>query len=148
MSHFNTSTTFYSFMYSMMALAATAVSLITLYIAFKFFNGSFPELPSYYLWSIRFSLILFLVFSLEGFLMGASLTNTLGNTTSDFRIPFLNWSLKNGDLRIAHFVGMHSLQILPLLSYYLLRDVKLTIAATILYTFLACYILYLALQAQ
>lgn len=36
-------------------------------------------------------------------------------------LPVTDWSADHGDLRIAHFVGMHGLQILPLLAWWLAR---------------------------
>ncbi len=36
-------------------------------------------------------------------------------------IPFLGWSTDHGDLRIGHFIGMHALQIIPLLGIFLMR---------------------------
>ncbi|MCU0437832.1 MAG: hypothetical protein MUC49_07935 [Raineya sp.] len=68
-SHFNVSTQFYGFMYTLMGLAATAVSIYTAYIAFLFFQNTFPTLPSYYVWAIRLSLVIFVIFSFEGFIM-------------------------------------------------------------------------------
>jgi hypothetical protein len=36
-------------------------------------------------------------------------------------LPFLGWSTDHGDLRIGHFIGMHGLQIIPLLGIFLMR---------------------------
>lgn len=47
-SHFNVSTSFYSFMYSMMALAATIATLATAYIGILFLKNDFPDLPLHY----------------------------------------------------------------------------------------------------
>lgn len=36
-------------------------------------------------------------------------------------LPFLGWNMDGGDLRIAHFIGLHGLQVIPLLGWLLSR---------------------------
>ena len=148
LSHFNLSSPLYRSLYSLMAIAATVVSFITLYIAVRFFQSDFPSLPAYYVWAIRLGLILFFIFSMQGFIMGANLSHTIGGPDGGKGIPFLNWSRTLGDPRVAHFIGMHAIQVLPILAYYLLKDVKLTILVSLLYAALAVYTLVQALQAK
>jgi hypothetical protein len=148
MSHFNVSTPFYSTMFSLMAAAATVATLATAYIGLLFCQRDFPELPDYYLWSIRLGIGLFVVFAFEGFAMGARLSHTVGGPDGSAGLPIVNWSFTLGDLRIAHFVGMHALQVLPLLAFYVFKDLKITLLGGLLYTGLAIWILSVALQGK
>lgn len=148
LSHYNVSSPTKSFLYTMMALMATIATIATAYIAVLFFGNSVSELPDYYLWSIRLGLIIFVIFSFEGFAMGSRMTHTIGGLDGSKGIPILNWSFTHGDLRIAHFIGMHALQIIPILSFYLLKNTKLTIGLGILYFGLAVFTLVQALQGR
>jgi hypothetical protein len=148
LSHFNLSSPLYSAMFSLMAIAATIISLYTAYIAVLFFTAELPQLPTHYLWSIRLGLILFVIFSFQGFLMGSRMAHTVGGTDGGGGIPILNWSMTHGDLRVAHFIGMHALQVLPFLSYYVLKGTKSTIVVSVLYGLLAVFTLLQALQAK
>jgi hypothetical protein len=147
-SHFNVSTPFHNIMYAGMAVAASVVTLFTAYIGILFFTQSYPELPDYYLWAIRLGIIIFAVFAFEGFLMGSQLQHTIGAPDGGEGIPFLNWSKTHGDARIAHFIGMHALQVIPIVSYYLLKNVKLTIGLALIYGALALYTLALSVQGK
>jgi hypothetical protein len=148
LSHFNISTPLYASLYSAMAFAASAVAIYTAYIGVLFFINDFQQLPTYYVWSIRLAIVLFELFCFEGFVMGAKLTHTIGGPDGGEGLPILNWSTKYGDPRIAHFIGMHALQILPLLSYYVLKNTKATIVVSILYCLLAIYTLVMALKGK
>lgn len=148
LSHFNLSTPVYAALYVAMALAASLVTIYTAYVGILFFKFDFPALPYNYLWAIRLGILIFVVFSFEGFVMGSRLTHTIGGESGGAAIPLLNWSTKFGDPRIAHFIGMHALQVLPLLSYYLLKNTKATIAIAILYGLLATFTLIQALQGM
>jgi len=147
-SHFNVSSVFYGVMYSLMGLAATVVTLYTAYIGYKFFQVDLSHLPDYYVWSIRFSIILFVIFAFEGFIMGRALSHTVGGPDGGPGLPLLGWSYQYGDPRIAHFIGMHALQVLPLLSFYLLKGVHLTFVVAIIYTAVAVLVLVQALQGK
>jgi hypothetical protein len=148
LSHFNLSTPMYSALYSMMALAASLVTIYTAYVGILFFTNNFPNLPEYYVWSIRLGIIIFVIFSFEGFVMGSKLTHTIGGPDGGPGIPLLHWSTKFGDPRVAHFIGMHALQVLPLLSYFILRNTKAVFLATFIYFILSIFTLVQALNGR
>ncbi len=78
LSHYNMSTPVYAGLYSMMAIAATLVTLYTAYVGWLFFTNTFPDLPTYYVWAMRLGIIIFVVFSFEGFAMGSRLNHSVG----------------------------------------------------------------------
>jgi hypothetical protein len=134
-SHFNVDSGLHASLWGSMAVAAVGISVWTLVIGFSFFTHAFPQLPAAYVWGIRFGLVVFFFFSLEGLAMGARLAHTVGAPDGGPGLPFVNWSRLHGDLRIAHFLGMHALQILPLLGFFVFRSV---------YAISVCSLVYLA----
>ena len=148
LSHYNSSTPFYAVMFSLMALAASLATLYTAYVGFLFFKNSFQDLPNYYVWAIRLAIIIFVIFSFEGFAMGSRLSHSVGAINDNSNWFILGWSKTVGDLRVSHFIGMHALQVLPILSYYVLKNTKLTIGLSIIYGLLALLTLIQALQGR
>ncbi|MBI1267486.1 MAG: hypothetical protein GC193_08665 [Cryomorphaceae bacterium] len=147
-SHYNLTTSFYATMFSLMAVAATLVTLYTAYVGVLFFTQSFPELPTYYLWAIRLGIMIFVIFSFEGFAMGSKLSHTVGAINDNSNWFIVGWSKTVGDLRVSHFIGMHALQVLPILSFYVLKNTKATILVSLLYGTLALATLVQALQGK
>ena len=148
MSHFNISTTTYSMLYSLMGLAATIVTLYTAYIGLLFFTQTFPDLPNYYIWAIRFGILIFVVFSFEGALMGSRMNHSVGAINDNSNWFIVGWSKTVGDLRVSHFIGMHALQLLPFLSFYVFKNTKVTIIISLLYAVLATTTLVQALKGK
>lgn len=148
LSHYNMSSGFYLFLYQLMGLAATIVTFYTGYIGILFFKNNFSDLPLPYLWSIRLGIVIFVIFSFEGALMGTRMSHTVGGEDGSDGIPLLKWSKKFGDLRVAHFIGMHALQVLPMLAYYFVKNTMAIFAISSLYFLVALYTLIQALRAK
>ena len=148
LSHYNVSSPVYSLLYGLMAIAASVVTVYTAYIGWLFFSSDFPSLPDYYVWSIRWGIFLFVIFSFQGFAMGSRLSHSVGAINDSSNLFILGWSKTVGDLRVAHFIGMHALQVLPIVSYYLLKSTKLTFALAAMYAILAVFTLIQALQGK
>ena len=148
LSHFNISTPTYSLLYSLMGLASVIVTLYTAYIGLLFFTQSFPNLPRYYVWSIRLGILIFVIFSFEGGLMGSRMNHSVGAINDNSNWWIVGWSKTVGDLRVSHFIGMHALQLLPLLSFYVFKNTKITIIISIFYGLLATSTLVQALNGK
>ena len=147
LSHFNVSSKFYGYMFSLMGFAITLMTLWTLYIGILFSKDKFPNLPVAYIWGIRLGIFMFVIFAIEGGLMGRYLSHTIGAPDGGPGLPLINWSSQFGDLRIAHFFGMHALQILPLVAFYVLKKTSYTIIFALLYFALTTTLLVRALMA-
>ena len=53
-----------------------------------------------------------------GLVMGS---HSVGETDETKRLPLTSWARTGGDLRIAHFIGLHALQILPFFGFLFRR---------------------------
>jgi hypothetical protein len=133
LSHFNTSSAFNGIMFSLMGIAISVFTIWTGYIGYLFFIKTFPELPIAYVWGIRSGILFFVVFAFEGGVMGAKLSHTVGAKDGSKGLPLTNWSKQHGDLRIAHFIGMHALQIIPLFAFYVAKNKEQVVVIAFIY---------------
>jgi NO-binding membrane sensor protein with MHYT domain len=80
--------------------------------------------------------------------MGARLNHSVGAINDNSNWFIVGWSKTVGDLRVSHFIGMHALQVLPILSYYVLKNTKLTVGLSLVYGLLALATLIQALKGK
>ena len=56
--------------------------------------------------------------------MSGLVTHTIGAEDGGPGLQFFNWSTIAGDIRSAHFITMHGLQIMPLAAFFFMRFFK------------------------
>ncbi len=117
LSHFNRSTTFGIILFSMMGVFILTITLWTAYITYLLFKQKKYDLPPTIILSIKIGLVYFVIFSLMGGYISGLSGHTIGANDGSQGIWFLNWSRFFGDLRVAHFFGIHSLQVIPICGF-------------------------------
>ena len=112
-SHYNLSDAFHIAMYALMGIAALVLTATQPLLAWQLYRHGDRSLPSAYRTAVLLGLVL-------TFLMGAGVGMLLSNIQPPHGgavVPLFGWSLQGGDLRPAHFVGIHAEQVLPLLAF-------------------------------
>lgn len=117
-SHFNIKTPLDGMLFSIMGLAIFLNTILAAYLLYLYFKAEIA-LPKSIVWGMRLGLILFLASSFEGGYMSAHLSHAVGVADGGAGLPLVNWSTTGGDLRVAHFFGMHAFQAVPFFAYTL-----------------------------
>ena len=138
--HFNYATPFDTVLWLTMTFGIITMFFGFIVLMFSVWRGikANPVLA----WAMRLGLIVTAFGLVQGFLMTGPNTAQLKALTSGKNVtvigahtvggssitpdngpslPLVGWSTTHGDLRIGHFVGLHALQVIPLLGLWLSR---------------------------
>ncbi|MDO7883320.1 hypothetical protein [Antiquaquibacter soli] len=123
-SHFNVTTPFHTAMWAVMAFSISTLWVATFVVSVILFRN--PSADPARSIAVRSGAIIALVGMGLAFLMtgpnadqlsdfqGVAGAHAVGVADGGPGLPLLGWSTVAGDLRIPHFVGMHALQVIPL----------------------------------
>ncbi len=114
-SHYNVGSAFHGLMYTLMGAGALALTATQPWLAWLLWRHGDRTRPGAWRQAVLLGLVL-------TFVLGAGVGMLLGGRQPPDGpgLPLLGWSLVGGDLRVAHFVGIHAGQALPLLAAALL----------------------------
>jgi hypothetical protein len=118
-SHFNDDDAMGRILFGVMGVSIAVFWLATLAVAVRFWREPGRD-PAATL-AIRLGLVVSLVGMAVGFVMSGHGGHAVGARDGGPGLPLVGWSTTAGDLRPAHFVGLHALQVLPLLAALLAR---------------------------
>jgi len=115
-SHFNTGTAFHAAMYGLMGVAAVTMVVALLPIAWAVIRHPAPGVRPDFAAAVAIGIFLTLLLGggLGGY-MSSSPGHSVGAQGGQF--PLFGWNRAGGDLRVAHFFGMHAEQAIPLLAW-------------------------------
>ncbi len=124
LSHFNQTELLGGILYAIMGVLIVWLTTATLIISLIFIFQKTNIISKPFALSIKIGLLLFVIFSFMGGYMSVINSHNVGGKIGEAGLTFLNWSTLFGDLRVAHFFGIHSLQVIPILGFFVSTNIK------------------------
>lgn len=119
-SHFNQTTMVAMVLYMLMGVGAVTLAGLTSFLGWRILRRA-PPSPLAFATGLGFMLAGLLA-TLSGWYLSSRTGHWVGGDQTDATgLPFFHWSTTGGDLRVAHFFGLHIMQALPVLGF-LFRD--------------------------
>lgn len=136
-SHFNNATPLDAALFGIMGGAIGLLLLASVGILIALFKQKFEDAD--WGWALRLGMLITVIGSAAGGFMippnaeqlramrahepvAAVGSHTVGAPDGGPGLPGVGWSTEHGDLRAPHFVGMHGVQLIPLLTWLLVRQ--------------------------
>jgi hypothetical protein len=135
-SHFNVSTPLDGALFAFMGGAIVVQTLLSVAVAVALWRQSFEDRAVG--WALRIGMVITIAGAFTGGLMTRPTeeqlarvavthqmpivgAHTVGAPDGGPGLPGVGWSVQHGDLRVPHFLGLHALQVLPILVWLLTR---------------------------
>ncbi len=117
-SHYNMSSAFDGLLFAAMGILIGINVVIMVFFIIETLRLRLKT-PRPVQWAILMGWIIVVVGSWIGGQMISQVAHNVGVADGGAGLPVLNWSTIAGDLRVAHFFGLHSIQIIPLFAVML-----------------------------
>ncbi|WP_442266497.1 hypothetical protein ACSIGC_01950 [Tenacibaculum sp. ZS6-P6] len=124
-SHYNQSSLLDGLLFAAMGIFVAINVLIMIFFIFETTRLKLKVEKSIQ-WAILMGWIIIVAGSWVGGQMISQLAHNVGVADGGEGLPLVNWSTIAGDLRVAHFFGLHGLQIIPLFAFILSKKWKTT----------------------
>jgi hypothetical protein len=113
-SHFNVTTTLYRTLYSLMGIGALTMIACTGYLGARILRRPDPDARPVLARAAGVGLLATAVLGgAMGIYLGAQRGHWVGGPATDAGgLPLTGWSTAGGDLRVAHFFGLHAMQVI------------------------------------
>jgi hypothetical protein len=114
-SHFNTATPFLATMYTLMGVGAVVLASASLALGVLISRSAYDLPPALKLAVVLGLVLTFLIGTgFGGYLSAQRAGHWVGGALSDSGgLPLFKWSRSGGDLRVAHFFGIHAMHFIP-----------------------------------
>jgi len=169
-SHFNVGTLMDGILFTIMGLAILVQTFAAIALAVALWRQRFSDRALG--WALRLGMTITVVGAMTGGLMtqptraqidnaraGNRMTisgaHTVGAPDGGPGLPGTGWSRQHGDIRVAHFLGLHALQMLPLAAFLFvrrgwpeMRRVRMVWAIAASYVSIFSLLLWQALRGQ
>ena len=122
-SHFNTTTTLNGILFGLMGIFIGINVIVMAFMAFETVRCKL-KLSKVIQYSLLLGWLVIIFGSWIGGQMIEQMSHNVGIQDGGEGLPLLNWSTIGGDLRVAHFFGLHSIQIIPIFAFFIIKKVK------------------------
>ncbi len=134
-SHYNTSTPLNGILFGAMGIGIAILWIATVGVFLAAMRQPFEDKA--WGWALRLGLLITVIGSAAGGMMISHQAHTVGALDGGPGIPGVGWSTEHGDLRIAHFFGLHGLQAIPFFAFLVRRRRR---ATSLVFTAAASYL--------